>query len=366
MLFLFADPTGSPLQARQNGIVNAVPIFIAIGVILVCAVIAIIIQAVRRMHQRPEWIEAQKQKPTTPAIVNKTAKRFGLTLDEKNILWDACKAVNAPNIFYLVRDSEAVDDLLRRQYMSMKSRNKSANAISSLFSLRFKLEAGSTDITSVNSTYKLSVNQMLVLYKNEDTKFPMRIMDVEKEGIYLELHPALRAPEARPKPLSRLGFTFLTKSNSSFAFITRIIRYTEKHDIPQMLIAHTNSVKSQERRNDKRATLNIDTEFSAVKVSTQLSHSKTELQFTPSEKQHHAKIHDISAGGCRIIANLPIKEEQYVCLKFKLQGEPCELIGLILETNKSKEGDSYLLQVRFVKMTPEIKNLIMAAVYNYG
>ena len=98
----FNAPSGiTPLQARLATKYYAyllIPAFI----ILVFFVIYLLYQIRKRIRTSPEWLEAQKKRPTTYGDIEKTAKRLSLSKAEAALLWEICRENKAPNISHLI------------------------------------------------------------------------------------------------------------------------------------------------------------------------------------------------------------------------------------------------------------------------
>ena len=112
-------PSGiTPLQARLATHYYAyllIPAFI----ILVFFVIYLLYQMRKRIRSSPEWLEAQKKRPTVYGDIEKTAKRLSLSKAEASLLWEICRAAKAPNISYLIYNAAEVDKLFGAQYAAM-------------------------------------------------------------------------------------------------------------------------------------------------------------------------------------------------------------------------------------------------------
>ena len=74
---------------------------------------------------------------------------------------------------------------------------------------------------------------------------------------------------------------------------------------------------------------------------------------------------DVSTGGCRITTNMPIKPEQFIYIRGKLNAQDEDVvIGTIVRTTKRLDG-LFILHIRFVKIAREVENRIQALVCQY-
>ena len=91
---------------------------------------------------------------------------------------------------------------------------------------------------------------------------------------------------------------------------------------------------------------------------------KKETVYTPSPKKFPAMLKNISAGGCCIQTNLPIKEGQLLCVDFPTLGINELTVGQIRHTRKTGEK-AYLLHIQFIKIDNSVMNKIYGFVYKF-
>lgn len=348
-------PSGiTPLQARLATHYYAyllIPAFI----ILVFFVIYLLYQMRKRIRSSPEWLEAQKKRPTTYGDIEKTAKRLSLSKAEASLLWEICRAAKAPNISYLIYNAAEVDKLFGAQYAAMLQSGTAEKKITSLFRLRRKIEIQDAADTWITSTAGIPEQTKLFFLSPQGVQIRCALKKNTAENMTLSIPQTLYNAENKPAPLSKADFVFTTKSGMTYRFQTRVIRYSIGFDDgTEMILSHTNDLNQQTKRKSKRSDINIPCIFSAANDK----YEKT--------KPHDGVLANISGDGCAILTNLPIKENQRLCVSIMLPDATYEAEGLIVAVHKNASNNTFSLGILFTDISDKARNRIFAYVYRYG
>ena len=102
--------TGSPLAARQTALPYTVMAgaLIGIGILFLLWLLWKILQ---KRKESPEYIEAQKNRPTTLKDIQALAKKISLTRQEALLLFNICIRYKAKNIYYFWRTCRSNNDI---------------------------------------------------------------------------------------------------------------------------------------------------------------------------------------------------------------------------------------------------------------
>ena len=342
----------SPIQARNTeGIYNwlVIPVFI----IIVLIFIYLVYRYIQRLHTSPEWIEAQKKRPATRKHCAITAKRFSLTKDEELLLWDICRTTKAANIVYTINNAEAIDAIFKKYYSEIVKSNAQAEKITKFFLLRHKIETATMSESVVTSTTGLVQGTKITYVGSDNRQIQCTLKKNTAKSMTLAVPRNFFNSDAKPEPLSKAQFVFTTHSGMTYMFVSRVIRYSTGLDNgAEMVLAQTNDVHAQAKRKTKRSDVNIPCTFSAVND-------------TLKTRTHNGTLVTISADGCCISTNLPIKENQDICVYITLAEKTHEIIGKIVSTHKNIASEAVSLDIVFTKISSETRNTIFAHIYNY-
>lgn len=354
--------TGSPLAARQTALPYTVmaAALIGLGVVFLLWLLWRIWQ---KRKESPEYIEAQKNRPTTIKDIQALAKKISLTRQEALLLLNICLKQKARNIFYLWNDDEYINGLFREEFLRLRQKGAESD-INELFMLRTRLEKISNSLKNIPSSHNIPEGQSLSLPASGGRVYKFKIVKNDQDSMTLEMPPNFEGTEFQPKPLDKIVMTFMSKRDILYVLSTRVIRFQHgSGGNGEMVIRHSSAVSMQNRRQYKRVNVGNQCSFSAVEEKTG---KRGEVSYAPKENKYEGKLADISAGGCMIQTKLPIKRDQKLWIRISLPDKPeFEAIGLIVSAQKNNETEVFSLHISFIEIPPESKNDIFAFVYKY-
>lgn len=348
----------SPLEARSNWIVY---LSLIIGLIIVAAfgIVSLVILLRKKYITSPEWIEKEKARPTKYSDIKRFSKVYYMKPEELQLLWYICKKYKVLNIYYSIRHFNDMDKYFKQAYIGFKE-ERDEEKINQLFQLKFDLDKIFTDSVNIPSTAYLSAGSRTSLMLKSGQKVRCTVEENNRDYV------AIAFPEDelidKPAPLSKTAFTFLSPVGTPYAFVTRLLRYEKRGDKSVMILSHSSDLIKKSQRRYKRRNVSEPCQFSSVIESTD---SAGEPVYTPAQKRYSSLLQNMSGGGCCISSNLPIKEGQLIATEFNFPDGNCIAIGKIVKTRKSQIENSYNLHIRFVKISLEVQNKILAKVYSY-
>lgn len=353
---------------RKPGINSA--LYAVIGVVLCIVVgatfIGLVLAKIRAARTKTNWLEVNKDKPTKKVNIENVARQANLNADEKRILEATCKAFNPRNLEYMVRDKSAILDLLRKQYGTLRSSGSDGEKMHSFFEMVRKIDRLNDSLSMISNPKAIPEGQKLTYLDADRSSWTLTLDRIDNQGIVIAIPQQLYASDKKPAPLSKFVMTFKTDTGSSYALLSRVVRYEEEKSGKFILIASSNStLTAAQRRGSKRRALAVPCKFSSVKPIKQ---GKT-INFEIAEKKYDGRMHDVSTGGCRFDCQIPIKQGQYLNVEFSLDGgQTFQVIGYIVMTTKGTEADgaTYILHIKFIDIDISVKNKIAAFVYDYA
>ncbi len=356
------DATGSPLAARQTALPYTVMAFALVG-IGVLFLLWIVWKILQKRKESPEYIEAQKNRPTTIKDVQALTKKISLTRQEALLLYNICFRQKARNIYYLWNDEEYLDGLLREEFLRLRQKNAESD-VYEVFKLKSRLERIERMQHSIPSSHNIPEGETLTLPATGGRFYSFKIRKNDQDSLVLEVPKNLEGTEFCPKPLDKIVMTYMTKRGTQYVLSSRVIRFQHgAGGVHEMVINHSNAVSMQNRRQWKRINIGNKCLFSAVEEKTG---RRGEVTYSPKENKYEGTLADVSAGGCMIKTQLPIKRDQKLWIKINLpeRGE-FEAYGLIVSAQKNNETNEFALHISFIEIDEKDRNDIFAFVYNY-
>lgn len=365
MFFLLGSGSGSPLEARvaHRGDI-AIIIILLIIVAAVLGIAFFIWLKAKTYYQSEQYLEKERSRKTKLKDVQKLAKANNLTQEDINIIWEVCRLTDANNILYSIKSNKEVNELFHTAYDIMKQQNLFTDEkMNAFFSTLFKLEMIVAQTKKVLSTRQIPAGCVVFFISNEGEQYPFTVTQNQKDFFTAEIPEFIYKSPRRPELLTRSRFTFRTSDGLSYNLVTRIIRYNEGNDGKfYMVISHSEQLECQAQRHFKRDFFESQCSFKAVKVNE--NPKKGEETYSLSDKSYQGKLTNISAGGCCIQTDLPIKEKQYIGVNLPESGIEETIIGIIRRTRKLPTG-RLALHIQFIQISLKTKNRIHTLVYKY-
>ena len=365
MFFLLGSGSGSPIEARQTHAPDIAIIIILLAIFAAILGIAFIVfMKVKNYYKSEQYLEKERSRKTKLKDVQKLAKENNLSPLETNILWEICRITDTNNILYSIKTNNEVNELFHTAYDIMKQQNLlTEEKLDQFFTTLFKLEMIVAQYKKVVSTRQIPEQSMIFFINNEGEQYPFTVAQNQKDFFTAEIPDFLYNSPRRPALLSRSRFTFKTSDGLSYNLIARIIRYNEGNDGKfYMVISHSEQLECQAQRHFKRDFFEAQCSFQAVKYNAHPQKGEEEYSF--SEKKYEGKLTNISAGGCCIQTDLPIKEKQYIGINLPNTGISETIVGIIRRTRRLPTG-KLALHIQFVNISLKSKNRIHILVYKY-
>ncbi len=354
---------GNLVETRQNPLLYTI-IFIILGILLFLFLVGLVLRKLRELHSTPEWIESHKNLSTTKKNIMNVAQMANLRRDERKLLEQICRKFKPQNIEYLLRNKEGIRDLFHQEYDDLKKHSASAEKIDQFFTLLYKLEKVHDSLMFITTTRALPPGQVFIYTDSDRTQWTLTLDRNDPQGLVLSIPQSFAKSEKKPAQLSKFILTFTSEAGTTYTLLTRVIRYEEEKQGKFVLIASSNNtLTAVQRREARRGLLETNCKFAAVKFSPD---KKNKYDIQPTK--YDGKMQDISSNGCRLCCGMPIKQGQYLSINFSLaDGQEDQVIGYIVMTKKANDDSKqYILHVRFVDISIEVKNKVSAFIYGYN
>ena len=360
----------SPLSARAS-----FPIGIYIlGVLIIAAIITgiwVLTKRIINYKQSDEYFKKQLERVTTQKDVKKFTETNRLTPAMSAMLWNMCRDLKVPNINFLIREAEKLEQLFRDYYFQIKEKGATPEEINTLFELTFTVEKISAATKNLLSTKQLPLESVVFYLTHESEQFPLYVKINNNDFVALEVPKfIIERPNIKPPLLERLRFITKAQNGMTYHFTSRAMRYQTNPDGKiNLIVKHSEDLVNQAHRNSKREFLDTECLFSpahlihTVENEKKKNHNKEE-DFVVRPKEYEGRITNISSGGCCIKTTLPIKEKQYLSLRVPSLELHEHMIGIIRKTRKLIDN-YYNLHIQFLKISLESKNRINTIAFKY-
>ncbi len=357
------ENSGSPILARQNPTLYWILVFTIAAVALVFLV-SFIVKRVNAWRSSPKFAESHKKVYTTKKNITTISRKASLTSNETKLLWYICKKNKTPNIVYLNKDRNAINELFREQYRQLKNSSASEEQIGTLFSILYKMEKLRSQDYVITSSEKLKAGQELYFKDSDGYNWCFTIQKNTSQGIFLEIPRMLANDEKRPKPLSKFVLTVTSNANTAYIMQTRAIRYEEALDGTKILVIKpSNTLQPIQRRKYKRKE--VDQPCIFTEVEPRSGTSENSKNYAVMGANINGRLNNISSSGCSLMGHADIMAGHYILVKFQLNGEETEAVGIILSSTKDIDGEKTNYHIKFTDVQLSTRNSIYAFIYGF-
>ncbi|MBR0031117.1 MAG: PilZ domain-containing protein [Treponema sp.] len=366
MSYIFLLQAGGTLAGRDELKANLfyylLPVFI---VAIVVAAIFFIVRYFTTYKTSAAYLEKQKSRPTRPSDIQEVARVCQLVSEEKNLLWQICKDNNTSNILYLVRDFAILEDLFKKEF-AVLDENKDESSKSYLFSLRQKIKDGYGQGSIIKTSRAIEEKTVFTFTPAKGYHYKLVLVENTKTDLILLVPDDLMSSDEKPVSASKIELVFGGSDNVFYKLRTRAVRYDKGKTGNLLVVVHSDDILPLQKRGAERIDVNMPCKFASVKTVVVGTGKKENIKYEHSDKLHEGVLEDVSVGGCRITADLPIRAEQYIYIEGPMNMRDTDsAIGSIVRTTKRSDG-KFILHIRFLKVEVATVNRILAKIANFS
>ena len=357
--------SGSPLEARATAPVLLILLFLLL-IVLALGLFFIISRQISKYKKSEKYIQKIQQQPTKRAEVIELGKTQNFSNTETNLIWKVCSITKFPSITYNLKTIDDVEGLFRTAYNQLRDLGYfTEERLDNFFSTLYKMELMVAQRKTISSSKQITVGRTISFISMDGVQHPLKVTENTRDSMTLELPEHLINSKLKPEPLARSRFTYKTPDGLSYNFVVRVIRYdsTIKEGKKQhfMVTSHSEQLESQAQRHFKRDFTDQICTFCSLKFAEDKKTGK--LLPIYSDKIYKGKLANISAGGCCIHTNLPVKERQ--SLSVSIQGYDIWKVPGVIRKTRRLPGGKFALHIQFSNLPLATKNKIQGIIYKY-
>ncbi|MCR4742227.1 MAG: PilZ domain-containing protein [Treponema sp.] len=356
---------GSLIQARSN-----LPVGIIILIVIIIAVVLTALWFISKMlldyKKSDKFINKEKNKPTKHSDVVKFCKENNFNNEQISLLWEVFSITKSPNIMYFFNSYNDVIELFRLAIEKFSAIGIDDEDLFQLFQLEYKLELLLSKKKGLLSTTGIPINTTLLYISDSGDQLPFKLIKNNQDAMYFDVPEHFYKSPHKPKSYVKQRFIYKNNEGVTYNFEARIIRFTEvtkeEEKIFIMVVSHTDKLFSTAQRNFKRDFCDYGCHILPVKITINPQNKKAVYNFT--NNLHKSRLTNISAGGCCIQSNMPLKEKQNIGIILDDMGIEEKIVGNVKRTRRLPNGE-FALHIQFVKISIKTKNEILKRIYKY-
>ncbi len=355
------------IPSRQN----SPAVHIALIAILCIVLLIIVKQSYASVIERiRRATENTSKKKLDVKSLRSSCMRLGFSKGDIDFFETHCKKNEITYVPLISNTEYCINTVFKKIYTRLheNSDNRSSAELEStklhLFMLIYKLEDAKRSLSLLTSTSSFTAGHDISYVSVNGMHHKSRIIENNKTGLFLEVAIGPNGKPVQPAPLSKVVLYFELHGGVAYQVITRVMRYQTRNGIEEMVVIHSNDVEFFQRRKFRRLPVSLDCNFTSTRaVENPLTGKKT---YVSHDKKYSGKIVNISASGCRLNTNLPIRADQDMQITLALPtGNEGVMIGHIVRSRREINKSVCVLNIRFIRMQKKTQNDIFSLVYNF-
>ncbi len=162
-----------------------------------------------------------------------------------------------------------------------------------------------------------------------------------------------------------LKVTFRADDGTLYGFRSSVLGYRKQRAQHQLFIAHSDKIRSVQKRKSPRREFRRSAYFFPVRVVQSGSGRSAKRQaVVDANRRDLGNIEDISAGGCALRARTALKKGGLIKISFEIErGRPVTAFGKVRGTDRGYHGS--LMHIMFTRVSRDQMNRILSYVYGY-
>lgn len=300
----------------------------------------------------------------------RAARKAGLERSQIRLLERVARRQSLANPNRMFTSPAYLDRVIHRALRTLQTSDESPSIVEqrkyallnvrrTLDRLRPQKDAG------IKHTNQLRAGEVLTIITEDKAQFSCRLQANAESMLSLEA-PTTEGGETilwdKNMPLK---VTFRTDDGTLYGFRSHVIGYRKQRAKYQLFIAHSDKVRSVQKRKSPRREFKRPAYFFPVRVvQTGSGRSARREAVVDNNRRDLATIEDISAGGCALRTRGALKPGSLVKISFEMEkGRPVVAYGKVRGVDAGYRGN--LLHIMFTKVSRENMTPILSYIYGY-
>lgn len=357
------------LQTQYNFFSQPDPTTTYIGLAIFLFLISIAVVAAIVNNRRRGTVRSGK---VSKGGFRRHAKRAGLYPSHVRLLERLIKSqsINAP--YRLLDGGPYLNNAIRNELTELAAAQLSEaereNQKNMLFQIKSILDAARQSANVISSSRNLRIGQdVRLVLEGGGGAYDTTILSNLANMFGVEIPRDGEGAPIRPAKGIRAQLTFIRDNNRVYRFITRVRGSHTMRGRGVLFFEQVNDIKEVQKRKSPRKEFGKPAYFYPVEiVESGTGRKRTREAVVQRSRNYLGRIEDISAGGCRLRAQRPLKKGTLIKVEFQSeQRTPISVFGKVrsVDSNGSYGGDMHIM---FTKVSQKHLNEIMSFVYGFS
>mgnify|MGYP006429215741 CR=1 FL=1 len=302
--------------------------------------------------------------------LRRAARKTGLDRFQTRLLEQLAREQGIAEPKKLLTSRNQLDRAIRRGLRAIDSANVTETEQQQrrfhLLNLRRELDSVRADKgESVDNTAQLRSGNTFTLITETKAQYQCRLTANAESMLVLEAPQTPGGETIVWDKRTPLKVTFRGADGTLFGFRSYVLGYRKQRASHQLFIAHSDTVRSVQKRKSPRREFRRPTYFYPIRVVQSGSGKNAKREAVVDDSRRDlGTIEDISAGGCAMRVRGALKAGSLIKLSFEMKrGTPVAVYGKVRGTDAGYRGN--LMHIMFTRVSRANMAAILEYVYGY-
>lgn len=322
--------------------------------------------------RRNRYLDPQQRRRYSRFVFEKMARNIGLAKHHIEYLDYLIRVCKVKQPFLVFSNSGLLDDILRKGIYSLQQNagikeEERERRMSHLFQIKQIIERNAKRGIGIKSSNFLKIGQPVVITPAGGAQYQSKVMSNMRDMLACsapknESGTALRWPRGTAAKM-----TFWREGDAGYTFESKVMAYDTIKGVPCLLIQHSKTLRREQQRKFRRSTLNRPCFFYPVHIVEQQAGRKTERKaMVQANRRLLGYLLDISAGGCSITSQYPLKSGSLCKVEFEIdRKQRITIFGKVKRTRGLGVHRGGIMHLMFTTLSSRHLNQIYSYVYDY-
>lgn len=303
-------------------------------------------------------------------IFRKTALNLGLTKKQSALLEDLIKTYHVTKPFALLGNTSVLNNTLGKavrdaDHIQGTALQKESRKLQ-LYRIKQKIERVAGKYGKITSTKDFRLNDKITFELENGFRYNSLVTANLKEFFCGQIPTDKHGDEIRWKKGTKIKIYLWGTGGAEFSFNCKTLGYNSVKGFSSILLSHSQKISHSHQRKFRRKTLNRPCYFFPIRIIESGYGKKVTKEAVILKNQAHlGTILDVSAGGCSINSNSPLKRGELLKLEFETtRGNSVICFGKVINIRKTGHRRG-VMHIMFTKASGKNLNRINAYVYDF-
>lgn len=337
-----------------------------VGIMVILFVLLIIGNKVTQNHSN-----SGNKRKYNKRIFRKEAQNIGLTKKQTFLLEDFIKTYHVTKPFALLSNTSVLNNTLGKAVRDAEhlqgSNQQQENRKLEIYRIKQRIERVAGKYGRITSTKDFRLNDKITFELESGLRYNSIITANLKEFFSAQIPTDKYGDEIRWKKGVRIKIYLWGTGGAEFSFFSKTLGYNSIKGFSSILLSHSQKISHAHQRKFRRKILNRPCYFFPIKIIESGYGRKMTKEAVVMKKQGHlGNIIDVSAGGCSINSNSPLRRGELLKIEFETtRGSSVTAFGKVINMRLTgkKRG---IMHIMFTKASGKNLNRINAYVYDFA